>query len=851
MSASHRDGLSLRLRAARECSRGEIPRSLRTGLQRTNRDAELVRGLPAAIYTCDASGRITFYNEAAAELWGLEPELGKDLWCGSYRIYRTDGTPLPLDECPMAIALKEGRPVFNREIVIERPDGTRRNVLPYPRPLLDRKGRVTGAVNMLVDVTESKRSAAELASTKDDLALQVRVMTRLHDLAMQLAETSELQPALQAVLETLVEVHGAQHGLVWLHEPVSGRLEISASVGFPASVLCQLNRIRPGPVGSACGNSFAGRKRIVIGDTELDPTFEAYRELARSVGVRALHSTPILTRSGQILGVLSVHFDAPRVPSERERKLADLCARQAAEAIDDARARQALREREQHFRDLADTAPAMLWITGTDGTCTFLSRGWYEFTGQTPETGLGQGWIEAVHPEDRESACAVQRTASSRREAFSVDYRVRRADGQYRWVNGSGRPRTGPWGEFQGYIGAVIDITERKLLQAELRQRIEELARSDQRKDEFLAMLAHELRNPLAPLRNGLELLKGSIDEQLLEEVRAMMDRQVQQLVRLIDDLMDVSRISRGRIELRRERIDLRAAVASAEEISRPLIEDSGHEFTIQLPSEELHVEADATRLAQVFANLLNNAAKYTEPGGHIRLSLERANGCASVSVKDDGVGIPPHMLSRVFEMFAQVDPSLERARSGLGIGLSIVKRLVEMHGGSVEARSDGPGAGSEFIVRLPLAGASGAKRESRSGAGAERIVDRRRILVVDDNHDSACSLALMLEVRGHETRTAHDGHEALKLAEAFRPHAILMDLGMPRLNGYQTCQRIREHAWGREPCLVAVTGWGQDQDRSRSREAGFDHHLVKPVDPAKLEEILAGIERMDVASAD
>jgi PAS domain S-box-containing protein len=383
------------------------------------------------------------------------------------------------------------------------------------------------------------------------------------------------------------------------------------------------------------------------------------------------------------------------------------------------------------------------------------------------------------------------------------------------------------------------DITERKLA-------MEALQEADRRKDEFLATLAHELRNPLAPIRNGLQILRlGRGNHQAEERARAMIERQVQQMVRLIDDLLDLSRISRGKIELRRERIDLAAAVQSAVETSRPLIEQSGHALTLSLPPEPVFVDADVTRLAQVFANLLNNAAKYTQRGGgDIHLTVEPLGHEVAVRVRDNGVGIPAPMLPHIFEMFTQVDRSLERTQGGLGIGLSIVKRLAEMHGGTVKAYSEGLGRGSEFVVRLPVLTPAAQEPGPRSGgeepAGA---AVRRRILVADDNVDSAESLAMMLEFMGNEVRTAHDGAEAAAAAAAFRPDIILLDIGMPRMNGYDACRRIREQPWGRGIAIAALTGWGQEEDKRQSREAGFDHHLVKPVEPAALEKLLASVQ--------
>jgi len=398
-------------------------------------------------------------------------------------------------------------------------------------------------------------------------------------------------------------------------------------------------------------------------------------------------------------------------------------------------------------------------------------------------------------------------------------------------------------GERRYFTGVVRDITERNRLADELRQVAADLSEADRRKNEFLATLAHELRNPLAPIRNGLELMKLTGGQAAtIEHVRSMMERQLTQMVRLVDDLMDVSRISRGKLELRKERVPLAAVLNSAVETSRPLIEQMGHELTVTLPKQPLIIDADTTRLAQVFLNLLNNAAKYGDRGGHIWLTVERQGSDVVVTVKDTGIGIAADQLPRIFEMFTQVDRSLEKSQGGLGIGLTLVKRLVEMHGGSVEARSEGAGKGSEFVVRLPVVIEASIPQAS-GGVAEQPIKSSHHILVVDDNRDGADSLAMMLRIMGNDTRTAYDGQEGVDMAGEFRPDVVLLDIGLPKLNGYEACRRIREQPWGKGVVMIAVTGWGQDEDRRRSHEAGFDHHMVKPVDPQALMEMLAGLQ--------
>jgi len=391
-------------------------------------------------------------------------------------------------------------------------------------------------------------------------------------------------------------------------------------------------------------------------------------------------------------------------------------------------------------------------------------------------------------------------------------------------------------------LAVAEDLSHRVAVAMENASLYAELREADRKKDEFLAILSHELRNPLAPLRNALELFRRSrADPAVTDQALGVMQRQLAQLVRLVDDLLDVSRITHNQPELRKETIALAAVVSGAVETSRPLIEQRGHQLAVALPPDALWIEGDLTRLSQVFSNLLNNAAKYTHPNGRIWLTASRDRDAVVVSVRDSGIGIPAAMLPRIFEMFSQGDRSLERSQGGLGIGLSLVRRLVELHGGSVAARSEGDSRGSEFVVRLPLL-ASGAPLPAPPAAAAPpaRPV-RRRVLVVDDNRDSAASLAMVLELMGSETRTAYDGPSAIELAERFRPELVILDIGLPKLNGYDTCRYIRSQPWGAEIVMVALTGWGQEEDKRRSAEAGFSLHLVKPVDPVQLERLMAG----------
>ena len=611
----------------------------------------LLEKLPAAAYTCDAEGLITYFNPQAARLWGREPKLNDptDRFCGSFKLFATDGTPISRDLCWMALALRDGQEYNGHEVVIEQPDGERRTVLAHANPFRDECGYVSGAVNVLVDISDRKHAEV----TRSMLAAIV-----------ESSEDAIISKTLDGTIRSWNV--GAEH-----------------LFGYTAA--------------EAIGKSIT----IIIPPERLDEERMILDRLSR----------------GERIG----HYETVRV-SKHGRRM-----------------------------DISLT----------------------------------------ISP-------------------------IRDASGRIVGASKVGR-----------------DITTQKRAEETLRE-------SDRRKSEFLAVLAHELRNPLAPIRNGLEILRLADGDRIAaDRARDVTERQLAHLVRLVDDLLDLSRISYGKIELRKERIDLVTAVQDALESSRPVIQGAGHELTVSLPPAPVWVDGDRTRLAQVFSNLLNNSCRYTERGGRISLRAEQRGGEAVVTVTDNGIGITADLLPRIFDMFTQAERPLERERGGLGIGLSLVHGLVELHRGSVMAQSAGPGKGSQFIVRLP---AQVAPTPPEPASPAPPRGPTWRILVVDDNEDGADTLGTLLELMGHTTRTAYDGIAAVEAAESFRPDVILLDIGMPRLNGYDVCRRIREQEWGQRMILIAQTGWGQDEDRQRSKAAGFDLHLVKPVAPAALEKVLASL---------
>lgn len=808
--------------------------------------ARVLDVLPVAAYTCDPAGLITYFNTHAFQLWGRSPQLNDpvDRFCGSFKLFAADGAPIAHDQCWMALALRTGNQYNGHEIILERPDGSRVTVLAHANPLRDEFGKISCAVNVLIDIsdrkraeqaqsrlaaivessadaiigksldgritswnagaerlfgytaeeaigfsvamlipperieeersilnrvrhgervehietvrvrkdgqqidisltvspilndagliigaskiardiTERKRAEKALVTLKDELASQLADLRRLHEMSIRLATTLELHPLLDEILAVATTIEGAGMGLLSLSDEQQDGLVIGASIGFDETFLNSIEFVKSGD--GPYGICFQEYRRVVIEDIEIDPAFEPYREVARVAGMKAVHCTPLITRSGKMIGVLSTHFREPHRPSDREIHLCNLCARQAVDFIENAR------------------------------------------------------------------------------------------------------------------------------LYAELRL-------ADQRKDEFLATLAHELRNPLAPLSNSLHILALSKDlSPTVAGVREIMERQVNLMVRLVDDLLEVSRITRGNIELRRVPVALADVLASAIEISRPVVDQALHQLNVVFPPETVVLNADACRLAQVFANLINNAAKYTPEGGKIWVSTRSEGSQVVVSVRDSGLGIPSDMLHRIFEMFAQVDRTRRRAQGGLGIGLTLAKRLVEMHGGQIEARSAGLGKGSEFLVRLPLATSSPAQAMEAPVAPSPVVMppqDRplwsRRVLVVDDTRAAAYMLGKLLEMMGQQVQTVESAASALEQVRRERPDLIISDISMPDIDGYELARRLRCEPGLEELPLVALTGYGDEQDRRRTRDAGFDYHLVKPVSVTTLQDLLLALPAPNPAS--
>jgi signal transduction histidine kinase len=656
----------------------------------------------------------------------------------------------------------------------------------------------------------------------------------LHELSATLASIPRLPDQLRLILATFARMHGAPQGLIAVQDPDRGVLDIAASVGFGPRMLEELRSLKGG-LGTS-GLACTGQVRVIIGDTETDERFGDSRALAREAGVRAVHSTPLVGRDGDMLGALTVHFPAPRKPTERDIRIADICARKATVFIERARAEELATRRDRRFKTALDASgvPFVVLAPVRDASGTIRDFRWgylnsaaaevmhckpADFVGRACTETHPRVWMDSGRFELYVRAIETGTVQETERQS--------EVDGNTAWYHIVASPLDGDLAVW------FADITRRKIQEREL-------VEADRRKDEFLATLAHELRNPLAPIRQAAAIARNpNASEAQKRWSNNVIDRQVQHMSLLLDDLLDVSRITHGTLQLRKQPTDLQSILGAAVETARPLIDERRHHLLLEAP-DDLLILGDPLRLAQVLSNLLTNAAKYTDPEGRIRVSAEERDGELLVRVEDNGIGIDAADLHKVFGMFAQVRSAQEHAAGGLGIGLALAKGIVELHGGRIEAASAGAGRGSTFTVRLPGASRAAAAAPAVKAPPSGEATRGRRILLADDNRDAAESLAIILRLEGHEVSLAHDGGTALQLFEAIRPDVALLDIGMPRDNGYDVARRIRATPRGDSVLLIALTGWAQDADKERARQAGFDHHLTKPVEPERVIELLA-----------
>jgi PAS domain S-box-containing protein len=739
--------------------------------------SSLMNNTPAAIFVKDREGRYLMANPRVTMLVGASV------------VGKTDYDILPRENADALRAndleaLRAEEPI-QREEVVQTPLG-RRTYLTSKFALHDVEGKPHAVCGVAVDITDRKGADERFAKAFNTAPLGI-VISRLED------------------------------GLV---------------IDVNRAMLELIERTRDDVVGKVSG----GPTGFIVSDRA--PLAEALRrdghfhDLDMRMRTRSGREVIALVSAEVIeLGGVKCALSMVRDVTEQRRTLEALRKSEAA-----------ARARAEELATVLDATPAAIWIA-RDPECKEVSgsRAAYELLRMSEGANLSKtgpdadlvGHFRVLRggAETDPQSLPLQRAARDGHELRDYEEEILFADGSRRWLYGAAKPLPGEDGKPRGAIAAFVDVTRLKQAENALRE-------ADQRKDEFLAMLSHELRNPLAPIRNAVQLLlRGEPDRKLLDVI----DRQTAHLHRLVDDLLDVARVTQGKIVLQRDRLELLNVVGQALETSRPLIEAKRHQLTVSLPEQPLQIDGDGARLAQVIANLLNNAAKYTEPGGQLALRAARHEDEVRISVADDGMGIAPGDLPQVFDLFVQSQRSIDRAQGGLGVGLTLVRKLVEMHGGSVSAKSGGPGQGSEFTLSLPLARPPVAGPRSLDHHPRHGVGPGRRVLVVDDNVDSAETVAMLLEIDGHVTRLAHDGPAALALAREFVPELVLLDLGLPGMSGYEVAQRMRQEPALSGVKLIAVTGYGREDDRRRSRDAGFEHHLTKPVEYEELGALVRG----------
>ena len=669
----------------------------------------------------------------------------------------------------------------------------------------DELGVVVDAFNKMLDEVQSRASALEQANA----ALQEEVEVRLSAEAALARASLRLQSMMGAA-----EIGG------WVWDLRTN--EVTVDHNFATLY------------GRTDESEYRGEVPIFKDQIHPDdlPAMLSANDIAKQTGALNSVEYRIVRADGSVRWVVNrgkAQFDEAGKPTLLSGLIIDITARKLAE--------QALRDSEKLYRAVGESIEYGVWLCDAAGRNIYASDSFLRLIGMSQKECNDLGWVNALHPDDVRATVVAWNETVRAGGPWYREHRVRGTDGRFHPILAQGVPIRDDRGQITGWAGINLDISRLKHTEEALRE-------ADRRKDEFLATLAHELRNPLAPIRHAVRILdSAAADATQHRWGREVIARQVRHMAWLLDDLLDVSRITRGQLDLKKDYVDLRTIVEMAVETARPLIEAKHHTLAVNLPEDAVKLEADPLRLSQVISNLLTNAAKYTDAAGRIALSAVLEHTELVIRVKDSGIGLTPATIPGLFTMFSQVNSAIDRAEGGLGIGLALVKGLVALHGGQVSASSEGLGRGSEFTVRLPQ-GVVSPESASRDAipCPAQPAVERKRgkVLVADDNRDAAATLAAVLEMAGYEVVIAYSGEEALEVGARARPQVVLLDIGMPGMTGYETARRMRLEAWGRRALLIAVTGWGQDDDKRKAQSAGFDQHLTKPVDPDEIETVLA-----------
>ncbi|MEW6371532.1 MAG: ATP-binding protein [Pseudomonadota bacterium] len=718
-------------------------------------------------------------------------------------VYRS-GAPISANGAKYAMQAAAGGPVLDRYVDF---------VL---QPVRASNGEVAGVLVLGSDVTDRVQSEIR----RDALA-------RLTDALRELRSPGDISWCAARILGETLGASRAGFGLIgaagdtlhierdWCAEGVesmAGAIDLRQFGSF----IDELRRGRP----------------VLIRDVRADPQTAAAADALVALSAASFLNLPVL-EDEQLVAMVFVNATQPRDWTPEDLAFIREVAERTHTASERLRSEIALAASEAMFRTIANAMPQMVWSTLPDGYHDYYNERWYEFTGMEPGSTDGAHWADVLHPEDRAPAWAAWRDSLASGQPYEIQYRLRDRAGVYRWVLGRAMAVRDDDGAIVRWMGTCTDIDDQK--QAENALRL-----ANQRKDDFLAMLAHELRNPLAPISTAAQVLRlRQGDPAYAQRAGEIIERQVRHMTELVDDLLDVSRVTRGLVQMEREPVELRAVVDAAVEQVRPLIEARHHELAVDLPPGPVHVNGDRTRLVQAISNLLNNAAKYTQQHGALRVTLADEAGRAAVSVHDNGSGIPPALLPHVFDLFTQGERTPERAQGGLGLGLTLVKSIAQLHGGAVAAASAGQGQGSTFTISLPTIAPPAEPAPPADGGQSAAPAPALRIVVVDDNRDAGASLAAALEAQGHTVDLFDDAEALLAAGDTLEADAYILDIGLPRIDGYELARRLRQRPASAGALLVALTGYGQAHDFTLSKGAGFDHHLVKPANLDQLERIL------------
>jgi PAS domain S-box-containing protein len=685
------------------------------------------------------------------------------------------------------------------------------------QPIRDPDGTVTGILVQGVDVTErvlndERRNA----------------LVRLTDAVRNLKTPDEIIFQASVILGEVLDVSRVGYGTI---DPVAETLTVIRDWNAPG-VVSLAGTLNLRDYGSFIDDLKLG-KFMAIADVEHDPRTSRTAAALKERSAAACVNVPIM-EDGVLVAIIFVNNALARQWLAEDLALIKEIAERTRTASERLRNEMAVRLSEAKFRTITDVMPQMVWSTRPDGFNDYFNEQWYRFTGVPRGSANGDGWSALFHPDDQPLAWEKWRHSLRTGATYEIEYRMLHHTGEYRWVLGRALPVHDEDGEIVRWMGTCTDIHAQKMAEDTLR-------RENLRKDEFLAMLAHELRNPLAPISSAAQLIKlPGADSKRIAHAGDIIARQVKHMATIVDDLLDVSRVTRGLVKIEHATLDLKSVVSSAIEQAQPLIQARRHELLLKITPLRTVVQGDRTRLIQAVSNVLNNAVKYTPPGGRIALGLDAVDGQVRISIADNGVGMEPGLLPLVFDMFTQGERTPDRAQGGLGLGLALVKSIVDLHGGSVQANSDGMGKGSNFVMMLPLLEARDERQDDTQSLEPEDTGVGLRVLIVDDNQDAGALLGYMLETAGHVVHIKEDAASALQVAQEFDINAFILDIGLPDMDGYELAGSLRSNARTASATIIALTGYGQPQDRVLSNAAGFDHHLVKPADHQELLRLLS-----------